>query len=469
MFGFSLEFYPPPLELSRKNKILLTAIITASTLAFTYSLNETLYWLSGSPYFWCTSLFWLAMAVAVKALNGSKAAFWGCITILFLNGTLLEQPCIFQGILAFFAMIYFAYTKDKKRASICSMFWLASIAAFCVLYFAPGTSKRMISTYIINSNIIKRIITAVAIACSHGLFTIIKFFVKPLIYVFLLFLPLIAKKIPAVKIKLQSWQIIFITALVAPLMQFLEGFGLGIGFPDRAVSLTLWCMGIVWSILFALFYRGKFTTSEKFSDFSRKFRYPILIFTLLISFNFIDVIQALKIAPAYKAEQIERTQSILQQKSKGISEPIVKRFENKPALIYDDFGCGANSDFTAKIYGIEKFWVIPEALIHDNTAIDEIQRGNAVPLTKIAEKDMRILESIAVICDPMQTLNAKNAMGLEVSYEEAERWNRLGAAHGNPQSMRSLSRLIYAQDKSLSGILRALYWLAKSQIATLRL
>ncbi|MBR2207700.1 MAG: hypothetical protein IJ859_02710, partial [Synergistaceae bacterium] len=387
------------------------------------------------------------------------------------NGTLLEQSCIFQGILAFFAMIYFAYFKDKRPALICCVFWLISVAAFCVLYFAPGTFIRMHSSYIAAVPITKRLINAAAIAFSHGLFTIIKFFVKPLVYVFLLFMPLIAKKIPASNVKLKIWQIIFITALISPLMQFLEGFGLGIGFPDRAVSLTLWCMGIIWCCLWSIFYRGKLTDSEKFVKFSKKYRYLFLIFALLISSNFVESIRALKIAPAYKAEYNARIQNILEQKSNDIAEPIVTSFENRPALIYDDFGYGLVSGYTAKLHGVENFWLIPKEFADDTPSINEIKNGNLSPLTKIAEKDMKILENIARNCDPMQSYNENKEIsgGLEVSYQEAERWNRIGATHGNSQSMRSLSRLIYAQDKSLNGILRALYWLAKSQIATLRL
>lgn len=103
-----------------KNKILITAIITASTLAFLDSLHETLYWICAAVgYFGCTAFFILGMALAVKALQGSRVAFCLAVVEFFLTGTILEQPCIFQGGIAFFAMIYYAHNKDKRRASIC--------------------------------------------------------------------------------------------------------------------------------------------------------------------------------------------------------------------------------------------------------------------------------------------------------------------------------------------------------------
>ena len=301
-----------------KTKILLTLIATASMLAFNYFLSETLYWYCGSIYMLCTSLIIFSLSFAIKALNGSRFSFFACITIIFLNGTTIEQPCVFEGILAFAAMIYFACNKDKKRALICTAFWLSAVCAFLCLYFAPGTAIRIAG---INNGVQSfsgRFIRAFIIAGVHGMFTIIKFFVKPLVYVFLMFLPLIAKKTMEPKLKLKLWQIIILTVLIAPLMQILQAWSLGTGLPDRAVSLTLWFMGFIWFVLLSFFYRGRLVTSDRFAEFSKKWRYPFLILALLISFNFIDVVRALKIAPAYRAENILRIKSILQQKLNGV-------------------------------------------------------------------------------------------------------------------------------------------------------
>lgn len=454
---------PPPTGLSRKNKILLTALITASTLSFNYLLDETFYWIAGSPYFWCTSLILLATALAFKAMNSSKAAFWGCIAVILLNGTMLEQPCIFQGILTFFAMIYFAYVKDKKRALICGVFWLTSIAAFCVMYFAPGTAIRM-AVYD-NGTFFPRLFKAVIVAGAHGLFTAMQFFVKPLIYVFLLFMPLIAKKIAAAKVKLKIWHIVIITALIAPLMQFLQSWSMGTGLPERAVSLTLWCMFFVWSILFTFFYRGKLTSSEGFVNFSSRYRYPILILALLISANFTDVIKALKLGPAYLAENTARVRSINEQKAAGIEDVVITRLENKPPLIYEDLNISVDTGSFAEYYGVKSVLAIPKELIGNSEAIKEIQNGNLKPLTKINIADPQVLYWLGHLSDPIY----KNSYGLEMTIEAAEHWHNLAAEKGHSRSMRALSRLIYTKDKSFHGILNALYWYAKSQIATIRL
>lgn len=448
---------------SKKNKILTTAIMTACTLAFTYYLHETVYSINACLYFGCTSFILLATALAVKALRGSRAALWGCVVVIVLNGTVYEHPCIFQGVVAFFAMIYFAAVKDKSRAKICCIFWLAALASFCIMYFAPGTAIRMRVTA--KGALGLRIWNAAVVAGTHGLFTTMQFFVKPLVYVFLLFMPIIAKKIPAAKIKLKSWQIVIATALITPLMQVLHGWTMGTGLPERGISVTLWFMLFVWCLLWSFFYRGKLTESQTFANFARRWRYPILIFALLISANFVDVVKSLKLGPAYLAENKARVQSIEDQKAAGLENVVIPRLKNRPPLIFEDLNINADKGAFAKYYGVKSVLAIPPELINDPEAIKEIQNDNLTPLTQVEISDPWVLYWLGYDSDPIY----RSSLGIEVSIEAAKHWHRLAADKGHPRSMRALSRLIYTEDKSLSGILRALYWYAKSQFAWIRL
>lgn len=61
--------------ISISTRMLLTLLIMSSTLAFTYSLHETFYWLAGSPYFWCTSLMLISLAWAIKSIKGGGDIF----------------------------------------------------------------------------------------------------------------------------------------------------------------------------------------------------------------------------------------------------------------------------------------------------------------------------------------------------------------------------------------------------------
>ena len=174
------------------------------------------------------------------------------------------------------------------------------------MFLAPGTSVRMASVEGAQS-ILQRTIHGLAIAGVHGFFTAVKFFCKPIVYVIILFLPLTSKHITNTKIHLKAWHIVIITSLIAPAMQFLQSWAMGTGFPDRAVSLTLWSMGFVWCALWIFFYHGRLSEYYPLSSF----KWIALIIVLLANANFIDVVSALKAAPAYKAEQEARREYIL--------------------------------------------------------------------------------------------------------------------------------------------------------------
>lgn len=458
-------------DIPHSTNLLATLALTAATLAFTFSLHESCYWLSGSPYFWCTSLIILALAFAIKALEGSRSAFFACIIVILINGTILEQPSFFQGVMAFAAMVYYILIKDSKRAFITGCFWLASIFAFLVMFFAPGVTVRMTTeVHVEYASFLQRIINAIVIACPHGFFTALKFFVKPIIYTLLLFLPLTAKKIPVLNAKISErikiWHIVLITALIAPAMQFMKSWANATGFPDRAVSLTLWTMAFVWVLLFVFFYRGVLTSSESFALWSKKFRWPVLIIALLVNSNFIDLVNSLKVAPAYRAEKEAREKYISQQKAEGIEDIIIPKIKAKPALIYSDLPFMPEKGSIAEYYGVKSLFAFPEELSGDKEAINLLQNGSIIPVISLAEKgDTSLMYFIGWHTDPIYN----SPMGLRISNDEAEKWYRMGAEKGDSACMRSLSRIIYTKDKSIKGILEAVYWLTRSQLASLRL
>ena len=468
--------YPPPSGTSLKNKILLTLLITASTLACNYSLKESLYLFADSTYFWCTSLHILSLGLAIKALRGSRGAFWACIIVLFLNGTLIELPCVFQGCVAFIAMIGFALNHDKKSASICCAFWLTSILAFSILYFAPGTSERM-AGYVptMYQEFVPHVKRALLIGFAQGFLTTLKFLAMPLNYVFLLFLPLIIKNFPQSKTKLKIWQILLIIYFIAVLMQTAHGWGLCGRLTERGEAATLWSMNATWCWLLSRFYHGKITTSEKFAEFSRKWRYPFLILALLISFNFWDAVKDLKIAPAFKAENVARVQHIIKQRDAGVEEILVTvPFKNKPKFLYSDLPVMLENGSFSKFYGAKSVLAVPEALSSDLEAIDEIRQGSILPLKKLADAgDPTYAFELGVASEPFLRHNAygesKSRKSIEASNDQAEKYYRLGAEAGDVNCMWTLARTIYTKDKSFKGISEAIYWAVKYQLYNTRL
>ena len=132
----------------------------------------------------------------------------------------IETATIFQGVIAFFTAIYFYKNGNKRNAKISALLWLVCVISFCIMYFLlPGVAKRM---GMLQISFINRLLRTVAVSSAFGISTSIKFFVKPVLYVFLLFLPDIAKltgKERVSNLHLRGWQIFAAVALVAILIK----------------------------------------------------------------------------------------------------------------------------------------------------------------------------------------------------------------------------------------------------------
>lgn len=447
-------------------KLTLSFLTCALTLCFTYSLSETFYWLAGMPYFWSCSLMMLALSLAVKAFRGSRSSFFLCMAVLFINATNLEQPCVFQGITAFLAVIFFAVRRDYRRAKISCVFWLASVAGFCVVYFAPGTALRMQLVLPSDAGLsAKKIIAGVIPALSLGVLQTFQFFAKPLLYSVILFMPVIAGKIPVADVRLSRrlrvWHIAAAMFAVSMFMQYMMGVISGgvSGLPVRGVSLNMWMMCFTWHILWVFFYRGDLIRSEGFRNFCAKWRWPVLILSVMVSANFIDCVKALVIAPEYAAEYDARAEAIHEQVSKGVSDLIVPRLSTKPELIFSDIGVLSEHKRDAHYYGGETLRAMPPEILSDDGAVREIMSGNPAPLARLAEKgsDSSLMYGLALHYDP-KFHNEHSDPG------EAEKWYRLGSENGSTYCMKSLSRVVLRKN-----FREALYWILRYHAETLRL
>ena len=372
-YVFSLYF------LSKNFK--LTLIFSAVTLAFVPYLNESLYWMTGSAHFISASLILIIISLAYKAFNKNLITFIVCSILIFLNGTLLEQPCAFQILIFLFTFIHFISVKNFRNAIISIIFLLISIGAFLTVYFSPATSVRMGS--MAQMNFIPHLARALMVASGFGFFTTIKFFVKPIIYALILFLPDIHKNI--FKTKLKFKHIILIIALIAFSMQFITGWALGVGQPPRGESLALFFMGIAWSLLVIFFYDGKFIYPGKFY----KFRYLYLIFAFLISFNSHNVIKNLLEAPEYLAENIRRSELVETQKTQGVNDIVVPRLNLKPDMLYFWDITPYEGDYKnlsySKVHEIKKIYALPQDLYDDKNKTQKFLSGDFTPIVNIAE------------------------------------------------------------------------------------
>ena len=438
-------------------KFSLSSLFCALTLCFTYSLNETFYWMPGMPYFWSTTLIVFALSLALKAFKGSMAAFWGCVIVLFLNGTMLEQPCVYQGIVAFLAMVYFFLRGERKKGLMAGAFWLVSIAAFCILYFAPGTAVRMGMPI----PLVRRLLRAFVVACSAGVLNTFQFFAKPLIYSVIFFLPVIASKIPQADEKLSRrlrvWHIVAVMFAISMFMQYMMGVIGGGGGADRVVSLTMWLMGFTWMMLWVSMYRGKIINSEAFRKICAKLRWPVLIISVLVSANFTECVSALRIAPQFAQEWEARIASMLSQRNKGIMNLQVPPLNAKPGLIFVDISPireWAGRSF-AQYYGAENVVLVPNELSANPEDVRKLMSGDLSPYAKLAENgDL----------DAMWLMWHEENPGKASNSEEALQWYRRGAEAGHPLHMKIMARRLLNKD-----LFSAVYWQIRAYIKLTRL
>ena len=438
-------------SLTSRAKVSLSFLACAMTLCFTFSLHETFYWLPGMPYFWAGTLIILATSLAVKAFRGSRSSFILCMIILFLNGTNLEQACVYQGIAAFLVMIFFMLRGERKRALMAGAFWLASVAGFCTIYFAPGTSVRMEKMNVIapHPSVIKQFLRGFVSAFSLGVLNTFQFFAKPIIYTVIFFMPMIAEKVPAVDERLSRkarvWHIVAVMFIIAMFMQYMMGFIGGGGLPPRGVSLSLWLLAFTWVMFWVFVYRGSLVQSVKFRNFCAKSRWLILIVSVLISANFRECVSAFRTAPDYYAEWQTRIDMILSQREKGITNLRVPPLKTKPALIFSDIDPNAEWSWPlfARYYGAEEIHLVPEELAGNPDDVAKLMSANLEPYAKLAEKgDTEAMMIIGHYLNPRVpdgNPETKNA-------DEALRWYTLGSEAGDSQCMKNRSRLLMTRN-----------------------
>ena len=453
-------------------RIFLSLLITSATLAVLPSLNETFYWLCGMPYFWTTTFMILILSLAVRAFRGGKIAFWLCLLLTFLNGTILELPCVFQGVVSFLVALYFLWRGERRKAAMSGAFWLASVAAFLVIYLAPGTAVRMGG--LAQMPTLSHLIRTLAVASAFGVFTVVKFFIKPVVWAFLLFMPVIAKNVPLLDEKLaprvRAWHIVLVTSLFAPLMQAIGGWAQGSGLELRGENLIAWMMGAVWVSLWSFGYRQEQGLEKIQSSRLFAWRWPLLLLSLLVSYNFIELIGDLKIAPHFAAENQVRDELMVEQREAGIQNVVLPRLETRPKLLFfNDLrpwpSNWMNGAF-ASYYGVETVSVLPSPLCEDEESLRQLREGRPDPLEKFAgQGDSIMCFLVGELYDPFFV----GMEGVAKAPEKALQWYTRAAEDGNAQACRRLTRLYFLYDTSPQKYLKAAYWFMRSELALLRL
>lgn len=383
---------------------------------------------------------------------------------MFISGLSLETTAIFQVIITFCAVIYFLLTNDRNKTLKAGIFCFVSIIVFFILYLSPGVSKR-----ILKMPFFPRIVRTIAVTIAFGFFTSLKFFIKPIIYVFLLFLPDIAQITPYDKNFSQHISIrhiIIAVVLIAALNQFVGGWAQGSGIEFRTESLALWMMGFVWVFMWTFCYRGRLSQPSKAKIY--RFRWLLVIISLLVSSNFINVLHDLTIGKAYKAEHDVMLQETERQVSQGELDVYVPLTEISPRILNQapwrpsPNVAWANAQFS-RYHGLNSFSALPRTMLNDSEMMARWKKGDIQDFLNLAEGN----EFLSFIAGEIYDWNFPGITGVPNDTAKAIYWYTKAAELGNVQACRRLTRIYVINDRSPYRYLKAGFWFVRSELPLL--
>jgi hypothetical protein len=389
------------------------------------------------------------------------------LALVFFNGMILEPTSVMQIAAAFFFFCCFLRRKNGFAAWQMAFVSAAALCAFGVMFFSPGNAARM-SVTMLSRFSVQNILQTLGVAAVFGGVTAIKFFTKPIIYLAILCSPAIAAHVkpfdPALSKHLKAWHIFVLVALIAPFLQAIAGFPTGAGLPARAEGLAIWIMGAAWISLWAFGYRN-----ERVFEKIRALRlYPLrgvlLALCLLLNGNFIALLQDLRTAPLYAAEQRQRNALVAQQKAEGKTDVVVPALTVKPKLLFfTDIRPSPNdwkNQSFAEYWGVRSVSALPEELLHDEKARRGFQEGKLSGLETLAlagdaEAQFMLGEVYDATFAPANDVPKDNAT--------AAKWYHMAAEQGHAHAQRRLTRL-YALGMGVpKSYFHAIEWFLRSQ------
>jgi hypothetical protein len=297
----------------------------------------------------------------------------------------------------------------------------------------------------VSGELSKNLLQTAGVAAVFGGITALKFFTKPIVYLMILYMPVITAYMKpfdkALSKRLKAWHIFVLVALIAPFQQVIAGFATGAGLPARAEGLVIWLMGAAWVFLWTFGYRNE----AEFEKIRSLRIYPqrgaLLALCLVLNSNFIALIQDLRVAPLYAAEQRQREVMLLQQKEEGKTDIVVPALTVKPKLLFftdiRPFPNDWKNQSFAEYWGIRS--IVSEMPSSAGDAEAQFMRGEIYDTTFA----------------PAEGIAKDNAT--------AAKWYRMAAEQGHSHAQRRLTRL-YALGMGVpKSYFRAVGWFLRSQ------
>jgi hypothetical protein len=315
---------------------------------------------------------------------------------------------------------------------------------------------------------IQNILQTFGVTAAFGGITALKFFTKPIVYLAILYIPVITASVrpfdKTLSKYLRVWHIFALVALIAPFQQAIAGFATGAGLPARAEGLVIWIMGAVWLFLWAFGYRNEAVFDKIRSLGVYRWRGALLVLCLVLNSNFLGLVQDLRTAPLYAAEQRRRDAMIQRQKEEGKTDIAVTTLTNKPKLLFfADLRPSPNdwkNQGVAEYWGVRSVSALPKEIFHDERARRDFREGNLSALEALAlAGDSEVQFMLGEIYDT----TFASANGVAKDNATAAKWYRMASERGHSHAQRRLTRL-YALGMGVpQSYFRALGWLLRSQ------
>jgi hypothetical protein len=451
-------------NMGHARKLLIALLLQAAWLATITGLNENFYWMDAMGYTWGGTLLLFTSAFLIALLKkGAPDAklIIACCILLFVAGNFGPQMGLFS-CAALFCLFCVCVFEKRKFASICLLSaTCVAFAGFLVLYLSPGTAVRMGGGG-------RNISQTLGVAAIFGGITVLKFFMKPVVYLAILYMPVLADHLEPfdknITARLKARHIFLSIAAISAFQQAIAGWATGVGLPARAEGLAIWIMGAAWLFLWGFGYRNEATFEKIRSLRIYPWRGVLLALCLALNSNFISLIQDLRIAPLYAAEQRNREASILRQKNEGKTDIIVSALTVKPSLLFFSDVRPSPNDWKnqsfAAYWGVRSISALPVPLLNDERARRNFQEGKLEGMEALADAgDPEVQFMLGEIYD------ATFAPSNEVPKDNATaaKWYRMAADQGYAPAQRRLSRF-YALGMGIpKNYFYAVTWLLRSQ------
>jgi hypothetical protein len=412
-------------------------------------------------YTWCGTLLLFTSALLIAALQKSISGPKGLAAsfiLVFIAGEF--GPQVGLSLCAALFCLFCVCAFERKKSALIYLLGAIGVAfaGFLLLYLSPGTAVRMGGG---GGNILQTL----GVAGVFGGITALKFFMKPTVYLAILYMPVIAAHVEpfdkTISRRLRAWHIFALIVSIACFQQAIAGWATSAGLPARAEGLAIWIMGAAWLFLWSFGYRNEKAFEKICSLRIYPWRGVLLTLCLLLNGNFISLLQDLRVAPLYAAEQRDRQASIIRQKSEGKTDIVVPALTVKPKLLFFSDIRPSPSDWKnqsyAEYWGVRSISALPAPLLNDERARRDFLEGKPEALANAGDPEAQFMlgEIYDTTFAPFKEVPKDN--------ETAAKWYRMAADQGYSHAQRRLTRF-YARGMGVpKNYFYAVAWLLRSQ------